>query len=189
MTDLYVTWSDYHHKIETLAVKIYQSNWQFDHIVCLAKGGLRVGDILCRLYRKPLAILSTASYGGKDNREQGKIKFSEHLSTIYPLGDKSVLKDTPSDNGIPSLRILLVDDLVDSGISLAESVNWLQTKYHENIKEIRTAVIWYKSTSLKIPDYFVDYLPDNPWIHQPFEIYEQTSISQLATQFNKDSMK
>jgi hypothetical protein len=173
MTDLYVTWSDYHHKIETLAVKIYQSNWQFDHIVCLAKGGLRVGDILCRLYRKPLAILSTASYGGKDNREQGKIKFSEHLSTIYPLRE----------------RILLVDDLVDSGISLAESVNWLQTKYHENIKEIRTAVIWYKSTSLKIPDYFVDYLPDNPWIHQPFEIYEQTSISQLATQFNKDSMK
>jgi hypothetical protein len=173
MTDLYVTWSDYHHKIETLAVKIYQSNWQFDHIVCLAKGGLRVGDLLCRLYDKPLAILSTASYGGKNNRDHGKIKFSDHLSTIYPLGE----------------RILLVDDLVDSGISLAASVNWLQTKYHENIKEIRTGVIWYKSTSIKIPDYFVEYLSDNPWIHQPFEIYEQTSISQLATQFNKDSMK
>lgn len=181
MTDLYISWSDYHHKIETLAVRIYQSNWQFDHIVCLAKGGLRVGDILSRLYRKPLAILFTASYGGKDNREQGKIRFSEHLSTIYPLGNKP--------DGMASLRILLVDDLVDSGISLVESINWLQTKYHENIKEIRTAVIWYKSTSIKIPDYYVDYLPNNPWIHQPFETYEQTSISQLATRFDKDSMK
>jgi hypothetical protein len=22
------------------------------------------------------------------------------------------------------------------------------------------------------PDYYVAYLPDNPWIHQPFEIYD-----------------
>ncbi|MDJ0568792.1 MAG: phosphoribosyltransferase family protein [Pleurocapsa sp. MO_192.B19] len=170
MTDLYVTWSEYHHKIETLAVKVYKSDWQFNQIVCLAKGGLRVGDVFCRLYRKPLAILSTASYGGKDNRDRDQIKLSEHLSMIQPLGD----------------RILLVDDLVDSGISLIEALNWLKTKYGENITEIRTAVIWYKSTSTKTPDYYVDYLPNNPWIHQPFENYEQTSISELATQFYED---
>ncbi len=169
MTDLFVSWSEYHHKIENLAVKIYQSNWQFNHIVCLAKGGLRVGDILCRLYNKPLAILSTASYGGENNQERGKIQFSEHLSTIEPIGD----------------RILLVDDLVDSGVSLAESVNWLRTK-QQNITEIRTAVVWYKSTSIKIPDYYVDYLPDNPWIHQPFEAYEQVEISELAAQLNNN---
>ncbi len=170
MTDLYVTWSEYHHKIETLAVKVYKSDWQFNQIVCLAKGGLRVGDVFCRLYRQPLAILSTASYGGKDNRDRGQIKLSEHLSMVQPLGD----------------RILLVDDLVDSGISLIEALNWLKTKYGENITEIRTAVIWYKSTSTKTPDYYVDYLPNNPWIHQPFENYEQTSISELATQFYED---
>ncbi|WP_019507170.1 phosphoribosyltransferase [Pleurocapsa sp. PCC 7319] len=164
MTDLYVTWSEYHHKIETLAVKVYQSNWQFNQIVCIAKGGLRVGDIFCRLYRKPLAILSASSYGGKDNRDRGSIKFSQYLSTIYPLGD----------------RILLVDDLVDSGISLQKSLNWLQAKHGKNITEIRTAVIWYKNTSIKTPDYYVDYLPDNPWIHQPFENYELTSIAELA---------
>jgi uncharacterized protein len=169
MTDLFVTWLEYHHKIESLAVKIYQSNWQFDHIVCLAKGGLRVGDILCRLYHKPLAVLSTASYGGESNQERGVIKFSEHLSTIAPIGD----------------RILLVDDLVDSGISLAESVNWLKTKYPDKITEIRTAVIWYKSTSIKTPDYYVEYLPHNPWIHQPFEAYEQVEISELAAQLDE----
>jgi uncharacterized protein len=169
MTDLYVTWSEYHHKIESLAVKIHKSNWQFDHIVCLAKGGLRVGDILCRIYDKPLAVLSTSSYGGENNQNRGEIKFSEHLTTIQPLGD----------------RILLVDDLVDSGISLAESVNWLK-KHAKNIVDLRTAVIWYKSTSIKTPDYYVDYLPENPWIHQPFEMYEQVEIAEFAAKFDKE---
>ena len=168
MTDLHITWPEYHHKIETLAVKIYQSNWQFNQIVCLAKGGLRVGDVLCRIYDKPLAILSTASYGGENNQQRGKIQFSEHLSSITPLGDK----------------ILLVDDLVDSGVSLRESVNWLEQKYGESNLNIRTAVIWYKSTSVKVPDYYVDYLSHNPWIHQPFEKYEQTSISSLSSKFD-----
>ena len=168
MTDLYVSWSEYHHKIETLAVKIYRENWQFDNIICLAKGGLRVGDILCRLYNKPLAVLSTASYGGENNRERGVIKFSQHLSTIEPIGD----------------RILLVDDLVDSGISLAESISWLKINFPQ-IAEIRSAVIWYKSTSIEAPDYYVEYLPDNPWIHQPFETYEQIEISELVTRLDK----
>lgn len=169
MTDLYVTWSEYHHKIEKLAVKIHKSNWHFNHIVCLAKGGLRVGDILCRLYDKPLAIMSTASYRGKNNRQRGEIEFSQHLSTIEPLGD----------------RILLVDDLVDSGVSLTQSLNWLKNKY-SHISDIRTAVIWYKSISTAIPDYYIDYLPNNPWIHQPFEIYEQTNIKKLASEFDED---
>lgn len=170
MTDLNITWSEYHHKIENLAVKIYQSNWQFNQIVCLAKGGLRVGDILCRLYDKPLAILATASYGGKGNREQGKIKFAPHLTSIQPLGD----------------RILLVDDLVDSGVSLVESLQWLENNYQKQILDIRTAVIWYKNTSIKTPDYFVDYLPNNPWINQPFEKYEKMAVGELAEDFDKD---
>jgi len=178
MTDLNITWSEYHHKIETLAVKVYRSNWQFNQIVCLAKGGLRVGDIFCRLYDVPLAILSTASYGGEDNRDRGKIQFSQHLSTIQPLGDKP--------DGMASLRILLVDDLVDSGISLTESLKWLQSRYGKNIADLRTAVIWYKSTSVEAPDYYVDYLADNPWINQPFEKYEKTSIRELADEFCKD---
>ena len=169
MSDLYVSWSEYHQKIETLAVKIYQSAWQFNQIVCLAKGGLRVGDIVCRLSRQPLAILFSSSYGGKDNRQRGKITFSQHLAmTQINLGNK----------------VLLVDDLVDSGISLMEAVNWLKHNYGEEITEIRTAVIWYKSCSQTIPNYYVDYLEDNPWIHQPFESYEQTTIEQLASQFN-----
>ena len=52
--DLEVSWSDYHQKIEQLAVQIYESGWEFNQIVCLARGGLRVGDILSRIYKLSL---------------------------------------------------------------------------------------------------------------------------------------
>jgi hypothetical protein len=171
MPDLYISWSDYHRSIETLAVNIYRSGWEFDRIVCLAKGGLRVGDILCRLYNKPLAILISASYGGKNNRSRGKIVFGEHLATL--------------DSKLTG-RVLLVDDLVDSGISLKEAINWLNTRYGETISEIKTAVIWYKASSIAIPNYYVDYLENNPWIHQPFELYESVNITEFSDRFNNE---
>ena len=158
MSDLYVSWEEYHRQIEILAVKLYESGWDFHQIVCLARGGLRVGDILSRLFQRPLAILSVSSYRGEGSRVPGEITFSEHLSmTVDPLGD----------------RVLLVDDLVDSGITLQQAIRWLEKHHGNNIKEIRTAVIWYKDSSLIKPDYYVEYLPDNPWIHQPFEYYEK----------------
>jgi len=58
-------------KIEQLAVKIYQSNWEFNQIVCLARGGLGVGDLLARIYNQPLAILATSSYVGSGKQREG----------------------------------------------------------------------------------------------------------------------
>lgn len=170
MSDLYISWSEYHEKIELLALKVYQSGWQFNQVVCLAKGGLRIGDVFCRLFDQPLAILTASSYTGLNNQTRGQIVFSEQLSMINPhLGD----------------AVLLVDDLADSGISLKEGISWLKQRHGDEIKELRTAVIWWKQRSIIAPDYHVDYLPDNPWIHQPFEIYEQITPSELANRYQQ----
>lgn len=97
MGDLYVNWPEYHQKIERLAVKIYQSQWSFNQIVCLSRGGLRVGDILSRIYGKPLAILATSAYGGAGGQVRGEIKIAGSLTmTADILGS----------------QVLLVDDLV-----------------------------------------------------------------------------
>lgn len=165
MSDLYISWSDYHRDIEQLALMVHRSDWPFNQIVCLAKGGLRIGDVLCRLSNQPLAILSTASYGGEGNRSRGSITFSKDLSmTSANLGS----------------RVLLVDDLVDSGESLKRSISWLKHRYGFYIDEIRTAVLWHKDCSVITPDYAVHYLDDNPWIHQPFEHYEDMNWADLA---------
>lgn len=165
MPDLYISWTDYHQKIEQLALKVYESGWQFNQIICLAKGGLRVGDILSRIFDLPLAILATSSYGGPNNQVRGSITFAHALTmTTANLGS----------------HVLLVDDLVDSGITLQKTLVWLDRKYGFYVEDIRTAVLWYKQCSVIAPDYYVDYLADNPWIHQPFERYEHMQPTDLA---------
>jgi uncharacterized protein len=174
MSDLYVSWSEYHQTIERLAAQIYQSNWEFDTILCLARGGLRVGDLLSRIYDKPLAILSVASYSGEGGRVRGKIEFADSITTtVASLGS----------------RVLVADDLVDSGISLRETLGWLKQQYGSQIQEIRTAVLWYKACSIFVPDYSVSYLPDNPWIHQPFEFYEQITPVELAAKYTREAAR
>ncbi len=160
MTDLYVSWSEYHHKIEQLATTVHQSGWQFNQIICLARGGLRVGDVLSRIFDCPLAILAASSY---QDHHRGALKIASSLTMATPQLGK---------------QVLLVDDLVDSGLTLQQTLIWLQQ--HAEIEQIRTAVLWYKAASLIQPHYFVDFLADNPWIHQPFEQYEQMKPEELA---------
>jgi uncharacterized protein len=159
MSDLHISWDEYHQSIESLAAKISQSQWKFDRIICLARGGLRVGDILSRIFHQPLAILATSSYGGEHQNERGKLSIADRITMT---GDRL------------GSRVLLVDDLVDSGVTLQQTVIWLRERYPE-IQELKTGVLWYKACSIYVPDYYVSYLPDNPWIHQPFEKYDLMS--------------
>jgi hypoxanthine phosphoribosyltransferase len=164
MADLYVSWEDYRRDNEALARLVYESGWSFDQIVCIARGGLRVGDVLSRIFDVPLAIISTQSYGGEGGTVRGHIRVAEHLTMTTPeLGR----------------RILLVDDLVDSGITLDVVRRHLETT-REGIEDVRTAVLWYKAVSMIKPDYFVRYLPENPWIHQPHEGYDRMSPASLC---------
>ncbi|MEM8602295.1 MAG: phosphoribosyltransferase family protein [Cyanobacteria bacterium P01_H01_bin.121] len=164
MTDLYVSWSDYYEAIEQLAERVYESGWSFNQVICLAKGGLRIGDILARLFDQPLAILYASSYGGPNNQVRGSITFSQDLAMTTPnLGS----------------NVLIVDDLVDSGVTLQRSLTWLDRRYGFYIDEVKTAVLWYKAASVVKPDYYVTYLAESPWIHQPFEHYERLTPEQL----------
>jgi hypoxanthine phosphoribosyltransferase len=164
MADLHVSWEDYHALIEALAVRISASGWRFDQIVCIARGGLRIGDTLSRLFGQPLAVIATQSYTGEGGTVQGEIRVADHLTMATPaLGH----------------RVLLVDDLVDSGLTLEAVRAWLPAHYPQ-IAEIRTAVLWYKACSRFRPDFHAQYLAENPWIHQPFERYERIDPSELA---------
>ena len=49
----------------------------------------------------------------------------------------------------------------------------------ENIKSIKTAVLWKKKDSTFEPDYCAQKLDSNPWIVQPFEHYEEVRVEEL----------
>ena len=54
MADLFVSWQDYIDLNEQLVLKVADSGWKFDSLLCLARGGMRPGDIFSRVYSKPL---------------------------------------------------------------------------------------------------------------------------------------
>jgi len=165
---LYVSYDEYHNLIEKLAIKVHQSGWEFDTILCLARGGLRPGDILSRVFNKPLAIMSTSSYRADAGTVQGNLDIARYITT--PKGEIAG-------------RVLLVDDLADSGHTLNAVIKQLKTDY-EPITELRSAVIWTKAVSIFAPDYTVEFLPTNPWIHQPFESYDALGPEQLIKKWS-----
>ncbi|MBU0590492.1 MAG: phosphoribosyltransferase [Gammaproteobacteria bacterium] len=160
---LYVSYDEYHNLIEKLAIKIHQSGWEFDTILCLARGGMRPGDILSRVFNKPLAIMSTSSYRADAGTVQGHLDIARFITT--PKGEIAG-------------KVLLVDDLADSGQTLNAVIKMLKNNY-EPITELRSAVLWTKAVSTFSPDYSVEFLPTNPWIHQPFESYDAMGPTQL----------
>ena len=99
-----VSWDEYDVLVERLALAVHRSGFAFNQIICIARGGLRVGDVLSRIFDMPLAILSTHSYAAEGGTVRGELVIAEHMTMTKPrLGD----------------RVLLVDDMVDSGHTLA----------------------------------------------------------------------
>ena len=88
--------------------------------------------------------------------------------------------------GTLSGRVLLVDDMVDTGMTFNKVFDHLKNQFAE-ITELRSAVLWWKGHSQATPDYYVDKLPTNPWIHQPFEDYDSLRPHQLEAWIRKGS--
>jgi uncharacterized protein len=163
-SELWVSWPDYHHAIERLALKIHQSGWDFDLVLCLARGGLRPGDVLSRIFERPLAVLATSSYRDMEGTVRGKLEMANQITVT---------------RGEVAGNVLLVDDLVDSGQTMKQVALLLREDF-ASVKEVRSAVIWWKAKSSFEPDYFVERLDHDPWIHQPFERYDHLRPRQLA---------
>jgi hypoxanthine phosphoribosyltransferase len=167
--DLWVTWGEYHRAIESLVLMVYQSGWQFDLVLCLARGGLRPGDVFSRIFDVPLAILSTSSYREAAGTTQGMLNIADHITMT---------------SGALAGRVLLVDDLVDSGATLEKVQRHLQDNFSA-VTEVKSAVIWCKACSSVRPDFYLEYLKTSPWIHQPFEDYDGLRPHQLAAWMKK----
>ena len=143
---LWVTWDDYNRLIERLALQVHQSGWQFDKILCLARGGVRVGDVMSRIFDVPLGILATSSYREAAGTKQGDMDIAQFITIT---------------RGTLSGRVLLVDDMVDTGMTFNKVFDHLKNQFAE-ITELRSAVLWWKGHSQATPDYYVDKLPTNP---------------------------
>src|SRR5258708_2748214 len=136
---LHVSWDQYNTLVERLALAVFESRFRFDQVICIARGGLRVGDVLSRIFEQPLAILSTHSYAAESGTLRGELVIAEHMTMTKPrLGD----------------RVLLVDDMVDSGHTLEAVYKELPRRF-PHLNALKTAVLWWKACSVFKPDYYV----------------------------------
>lgn len=126
----------------------------YDQILCLARGGMVVGDAFSRIFKLPLAVLFTSSY--KINQERGELFIDNQIA---------------KQNNRLGHNILLVDDLVDSGLTLQGVVDNLYTNYHPTLLD--TAVIWKKEHSVFMPNFHVLNSPSDEWLVQPFENFDE----------------
>ena len=170
---LIVSWEEYNSTVEKLAIQIHDSGYKPTILIGIMRGAAPMIDVLSRVFKLKCGYLAVESYSGKGiEDEQGDIVFSREMSSIAPnMGG----------------RILLCDDLSDTGITFNKSIDWLK-KYKpikDKIEDIKTATLWKKKKSTFDPDYCAVKLPDNPWIVQPFEIYEEIRIEDIKKKHHK----
>ncbi len=132
---------------------IKKSGYEPDTIIALARGGWFAGRVLCDfLGLNDLTSLKIEHYVGTANAGSGPV-------IKYPL----------ADNAVEGKNVLIVDDITDTGKSVAHAVEYV-TK--QNPKEVRSAVLQHLYTSEIKPDYCGEVLEEWGWIVFPWNFIE-----------------
>lgn len=147
-----ISWNYYFKLMQGLMTMISTyAQEKFDLIVGISRGGLMPALIMSQTWDVPLDIIVTSSYNKKNQQTRLKIGKSSHL--CFP----DINKDS---------KILIVDDLTDTGDTLQAVVDLYKEKGFKNIK---TAVLIYKRSSKFDPDYFAAGADEGVWIKFPYE--------------------
>ena len=165
---LIISFKEYTKIVENLAIQINDS-YKPTVLVGIMRGAAPIIDILSRILKLPIAYIVIQSYSGKGLEDkQGDLVFARDISSIAEQKDFE--------------KVLLVDDLSDTGLTLNKSIDWLK-KYDpvkNYIKDIKTACLWKKKSSKFNPDFCPIKLDSDPWIVQPTEHYEEMSITEIV---------
>ena len=164
---LIITFEEYTKIVEKLAIEIH-NNYNPTVLVGIMRGAAPILDILSRVLKLPIAYIVIQSYSGDGMEDkQGQLMFAREISSLAENKDFD--------------KVLLVDDLSDTGLTLNKSIEWLK-KYEPTknyIKEVKTACLWKKKSSTFEPDFCPVKLDSDPWIVQPTEHYEEMSMEEI----------
>lgn len=130
--------------------KLDDDGFRPDRIVALARGGAILGVVLSHKLNVPVTIVAYSSKKGKgDDRN--------HDNALVNIEDE---------------KLLIVDDLTDSGHSMAEVVEAYKTTFVDDVEkhQVKSATMYAKEGAVIQSDYYWHWLPKNsPFIHFPWE--------------------
>ena len=145
-----------------LGARILASDFRPNFIVGVWRGGTPVGIAVQELLeyagvRTDHIAIRTSLYKGMDNRGE----------RVRVHGLNYILKNIRRSD-----RLLLVDDVFDSGMSIDAIIEQLQTTCRRNLpEELRIATAYYKpgnNLTKRVPDFFVH--ETDAWLVFPHEI-------------------
>lgn len=140
-------------KVENLVKNLVsQINKKYDVIISINRGGLMLGVLLSYAIKVRHGVTTVESYQGRKKSKTHKVGY--HISMIGKL--------------TPKTRILLVDDISDSGESLREIMKTFK-RLGCPLRNIDTATLHYKSKSCFKPTYFAKQVNDYDWVNYPWE--------------------
>jgi len=147
-----VTWDQFYNLARLLSKIIKSSGYRPDLVIAIARGGYVPARVLCDLLlRDQLTSIKVEHWGvAAVKKEQARIR-------------------SPLAIEITGLNVLIVDDLTDTGDTLAIATDYIRRFCP---REIRTAVLQHKSDSVFQPDYYAEYIPRWSWIIYPWAFYE-----------------
>lgn len=141
----YINWTEYGNLADALAEKIRSQSEAFDLIIGIARGGIPVAMVVSDHLNVKLDIINVKSYNGIAERNPPRI-----LTTLT--------------EAVKGKSVLLVDDLVDQGQTMATLSTYLRDQGPALLK---TAVLFKKPWSATDPDYFLEVV--DKWIVFPWE--------------------
>ena len=165
---LIISFDEYTQIVEKLAIIIHEK-YKPTVLVGIMSGAAPIIDILSRILKLPIAYIVIQSYSGKGlEDQQGQLMFAREISSLANNKDFN--------------KVLLIDDLSDTGLTLNKSIEWLKNygPTKDYIKEVKTACLWKKKSSTFEPDFCPIRLDSDPWIVQPTEHYEELSIEEIV---------
>jgi hypoxanthine phosphoribosyltransferase len=158
----YISWSRFYRLARSLSHAIYNSRFQPDTIVAIGRGGYMPARIVSDfLHIINLTSFKIEHYRGAHKKNRALIR--------YPLA-----------NGVSGKKVLLVDDVCDTGDTFELAAKHLEKRMQPG--EIRTAVLHYKKTSSFRPDYYTSRVVKWRWIIYPWAAAED--ISELMKQIH-----
>ncbi|MCZ4500913.1 MAG: phosphoribosyltransferase [Marmoricola sp.] len=129
-----LTWNDFGTAVDALARQVVESGFEPDVVLSIARGGLALGMGLgYALDVKNLSAVNVEFYTGVNER----------------LPVPIMLPPTPSVVDLDGLKVLIADDVADTGLTLAH----VQEFIADHVLEARTAVVYEKPRSVVKPDY------------------------------------
>lgn len=142
-----MTWENVGTAVDELAAQVQAAEFMPDAVLALARGGLPAGGALAyALGVKTMATLNVEFYTGVDER------LDEPL-LLPPVPDLTVLRTE---------RLLIVDDVADTGRTLALARDFCA----EHVADVRTAVLYEKPHSVVRADFV--WRRTDKWINFPW---------------------